>query len=128
VIGDDPALCRVIEVNLAARGYEVAAAPSAAAADLPADRGPDLVIADLGAASVDEMDKVAAIRDRAGTAPILAVSARGSEEVRRAAIAVGADDFLPKPFHIGALLTRVAAHCDASGRDGGRAPAGDNGP
>jgi CheY-like chemotaxis protein len=124
VIGDDPGLCRVIEVNLAARGYQVAAAPSAAAADFPGGRGPDLVIADLGAARADEMDTVAVIRDRARDVPILAVSARGSEDVRRAALAIGADDFLPKPFAIGALLSRVAAHTASS--DEGRAAAGDN--
>jgi CheY-like chemotaxis protein len=128
VIGDDPGLCRVIEVNLAARGYQVAASPSATTADFPVGRGPDLVIADLGAARADEMDTVAAIRDYARDVPILAVSARGSEDVRRAAIAVGADDFLPKPFPIGALLSRVASHFNTSGRDGGRVAAGDNGP
>ncbi|HEX6452942.1 MAG TPA: response regulator [Trebonia sp.] len=126
VIGDDPGLCRVIEVNLAARGYQVAAASSAAAADFPVGRGPDLVIADLGAARADQMDIVAAIRDRVRDVPILAVSARGSEDVRHAAIAVGADDFLPKPFPIVTLLSRVTEH--TSGRDGGRAAAGDNEP
>ena len=35
VIGDDPGLSRVIEVNLAARGYQVAAAPSATTACVP---------------------------------------------------------------------------------------------
>ncbi|HVT68953.1 MAG TPA: DNA-binding response regulator, partial [Trebonia sp.] len=68
-----------------------------------------------------------ALRTRSRTAPILALSARGGEEVRRAASAAGADDFLLKPFAIGALLGRVTAHRETAGRGGRHAPPGDNG-
>jgi CheY-like chemotaxis protein len=147
VVGDDQALCRIIEVNLTARGYRVSAVPSARAAevpggegpggdvlnanvpgaDVPAGDGPVLIIADLGVAGAGEMDTVTALRTRSRTVPILALSAHGGEEVRRAAAAAGADDFLLKPFAIGALLGRVTAHRKAAGWDGRPPPPGDNG-
>jgi DNA-binding response OmpR family regulator len=39
--------------------------------------------------------------------PVLAVSARGGEDMRRAVLAAGAADFLAKPFPIEDLLVKV---------------------
>jgi CheY-like chemotaxis protein len=124
VIGDDPGLSRVIEVNLVARGYRVDAAATAAEASSMAGRCLSLVIVDLGLANADGVQPVTSIRGRSARVPVLAVSARGGEDVRRAAIAAGADDFLAKPFPIGDLLLKVRQ----AARPGveGRAPRDDN--
>jgi CheY-like chemotaxis protein len=107
LIGDDPGLARVIEVNLAVRGYQVATAPSLAATSSYAGRCLSLVIVDLGLADADGMAPVMSLRGRDGRVPVLAVSARGGEDMRRAALAAGAADFLAKPFPIEDLLVKV---------------------
>ena len=119
LIGDDPGLARVIEVNLAVRGYQVATAPSLAAASSYAGRGLSLVIVDLGLADADGMAPVMSLRGRDGRVPVLAVSARGGEDMRRAVLAAGAADFLAKPFPIEDLLVKVqhAAQPNGERRD-----------
>jgi CheY-like chemotaxis protein len=107
LIGDDPGLARVIEVNLAVRGYQVATVPSLAAAGSHAGRCLSLVIVDLGLADADGMAPVMTLRGRDGRVPVLAVSARGGEDMRRAVLAAGAADFLAKPFPIDDLLVKV---------------------
>jgi CheY-like chemotaxis protein len=124
IIGDDPGLCRVIEVNLAVRGYQVDTAATTVAARSLASRCPSLVIVDLGLADADGVAPALTIRGRSGRVPVLAVSARGGEAMRRAVIAAGAGDFLAKPFPIGDLLLKVR-HAARPGGEG-RGPRGDN--
>jgi len=120
IIGDDPRLCRVIEVNLAVRGYQVDTAATAVAASSLAGRCPSLVIVDLGLAGADGVAPVITICGRAGRVPVLAVSARGGEDMRRAVIAAGASDFLAEPFPVGDLLLKVRHAGRPSGQ--GRGP------
>ena len=115
LIGDDPGLCRVIEVNLAVRGYQVATAPSLAAASSYSGRCLSLVIVDLGLADADAMAPLMTLRGRDGRVPVLAVSARGGEDMRRAVLAAGAADFLAKPFPIDDLLVKVQNAAQPSG-------------
>jgi len=119
LVGDDPGLARVIEVNLAVRGYQVATAPSLVAAGSYAGRGLSLVIVDLGLADADGMAPVMSLRGRDGRVPVMAVSARGGEDMRRAVLAAGAADFLAKPFPIEDLLVKVqhAAQPNGERRD-----------
>ena len=107
VIGNDPGLSRVIKVNLTVRGYRVETAATPVAAVPPNGRRPGLVILDLGVTDADDMASVMAVHGRPGHVPVLAISARDSEEVKRAALAAGAADFLAKPFHIDDLLLKV---------------------
>jgi CheY-like chemotaxis protein len=121
LIGDDPGLCRVIEVNLAVRGYQVATAPTPAAASSYADRCLSLVIVDLGLAGADGMAPLVTLRGREGRVPVLAVSARGGEDMRRAVLAAGAADFLAKPFPIDDLLVKVQHAAQPNGERRGTA-------
>lgn len=116
VVGDDPGLCRVIEVNLAARGYRVDTV-TPVSADSLAGHCPSLVIVDLGVADTDGMELIPKLRGPSGGIPVLVVSARDSEEVKRAAFVAGAADFLTKPFSIQDLLDKVR-RAASSWRDG----------
>ena len=107
LIGDDPGLCRVIEVNLAVRGYQVDTATTDVAAGSYSGRCLRLVIVDLGLADADGVAPLMTLRSREGRVPVLAVSARGGEGMRRAVLAAGAADFLAKPFPIDDLLVKV---------------------
>jgi CheY-like chemotaxis protein len=121
LIGDDPGLARVIEVNLAVRGYQVATAPTPVAASSYSGRCLSLVIVDLGLADADGMAPLMTLRGRDGHVPVLAVSARGGEDMRRAVLAAGAADFLAKPFPIEDLLVKVQHAARPSGERRGTA-------
>ena len=108
LVEDDPSLRRVIELNLAARGYQVDLAASGTAALELTERRPDLVVIDLGLPDMDGIDLIARLRASL-TTPILVTSARDVRTAKVAALGAGADDFIAKPFAVDQLLSAVRA-------------------
>ena len=99
----------LIGSNLEAHGYQVREAGTAAAALRAWDaQRPDLVVLDLGLPDADGTTVVRRVR-RDGTTPILILSARGDEPDKVAALELGADDYVTKPFGLEELRARVAA-------------------
>jgi len=115
IIYDDLSFSRIIEVNLATRGYQVSATPTGTAADSPELRKADLIIVDIGVAGSAGIKAVRMVRE-SSTVPVVAISALDDEAVRREVFAAGADDFLVKPFPIGVLLAWVAEQLAGGGR------------
>jgi two-component system, OmpR family, KDP operon response regulator KdpE len=115
VVEDQQSIRRVIELNLAARSYQVdAAATGAAALSLALRRKPDLIILDLGLPDMDGLAVIAAVR-AFSAAPIVVISARDSGPEQAAVVAAGADGFLAKPFGMDDLVALVqAAGCFAA--------------
>ncbi|MBF5042747.1 diguanylate cyclase [Aggregicoccus sp. 17bor-14] len=74
-----------------------------------AGAGVDLVILDLGLPGMDGLQVLRMLRasERLRHVPVLVLTARGDRETRLAALRLGADDFLPKPWDAEALLARV---------------------
>jgi two-component system KDP operon response regulator KdpE len=109
LIEDDPDLSASVAAALAAYGFVVRTAASAGQglASWEATR-PDLVLLDLGLPDLDGTTVIGRIRGEAAT-PILILSARHMEADRIAALDLGADDYLSKPFGIGELTARVRA-------------------
>jgi two-component system response regulator RegA len=96
---------------LSRRGYRVITAPTRAAGLLAVEReAPRLVISDLRLPDGDGLDIVRAARLRVPPALAIVVSALTAEPARRAALAAGASDFLPKPFEAAALLDLIQSH------------------
>jgi two-component system OmpR family response regulator len=76
----------------------------------------DAIVLDLGLPKLDGLSVARRLR-RAGVAtPILMLTARGSWMERVEGIDAGADDYLPKPFHVEELLARVGAIMRRSAR------------
>ncbi len=107
VVDDEPAIRRVVRLNLEARGYQVEAVEDGAAA---IDRfyrwRPDVVLLDLGLPDIDGVDFIARVREASAT-PIVVLSARAAERDKVFALDAGADDYLAKPFGVDELLARV---------------------
>jgi two-component system KDP operon response regulator KdpE len=109
VVDDEPHIRRTLEINLAARGYQVdMASTGETAIDLAARRHPDLVILDLGLPGLDGIDVVRGLRQWSSV-PILVLSAREAEQAKVAALDAGADDYVTKPFGMDELVARVRA-------------------
>ncbi|MDQ0319258.1 two-component system KDP operon response regulator KdpE [Pararhizobium capsulatum DSM 1112] len=107
VVDDEPQIQRFLKPALGAAGYEVVeAATGAEALKAVATTAPDLVILDLGLPDMDGKDVVSSLRGWSDI-PILILSARDRESEKIAALDLGADDYIEKPFGIGELTARI---------------------
>lgn len=109
LVEDDGSTRSLVAANLEAHGYQVRAAGTATDAVRAWDaQRPDLVILDLGLPDADGMTVIRRVR-RDGTTPILILSARDEEPDKVAALELGADDYVTKPFGLEELRARVGA-------------------
>jgi len=109
LVEDEPQMLRALRINIRARGDEVLqAATGAAALTMAARHRPDAAIVDLGLPDMDGLDVIAGIRAFSAM-PIMVLSGRGQTEIKVAALAAGADDYLDKPFAIEELFARFRA-------------------
>ena len=109
IVEDDPGIRAVLRVLLAAAHYRVVEAESAARGEIEArSHKPDLLIVDLGLPDRDGLEVIRGVRAWSSV-PIIVLSARTNEEQKIAALDVGADDYVTKPFGAAELLARVRA-------------------
>ena len=109
VVDDDPQIRRALEINLAARGYDVLTSPDGESALERARREhPDVVVLDLGLPDLDGVSVIARLRARS-TVPVLVLSGRTDSADKVDALDAGADDYVTKPFGIDELLARLRA-------------------
>ena len=109
VVDDEPPIRKLLRMGLTSQGYEVLDAPNGRAAlDLLAKK-PDLVILDLGLPDIDGLELLRSIRHRQADLPIVVLSSRGDEAGKVAALDLGADDYVTKPFGMDELFARMRA-------------------
>jgi two-component system KDP operon response regulator KdpE len=109
VIDDEPPIRKLLRMGLASQGYEVLEAPNGRIAlELLAEK-PALVILDLGLPDVDGLELLRRIRQAQEGVPIVVLSSRGDEAGKVAALDLGADDYVTKPFGMEELLARMRA-------------------
>jgi two-component system KDP operon response regulator KdpE len=109
VVDDEPQILRVIRASLPLRGYEVITASSGEEAlNQIGKQAPDLVILDLVMPEMSGLDVCRRVREFS-TVPIIVLSAKGSESDKVAALDLGADDYVTKPFGMDELLARIRA-------------------
>jgi two-component system KDP operon response regulator KdpE len=106
VVEDDAAIRRLLQAALTRSGYQVieAADARAALASLAIDK-PEAVLLDLGLPDRDGLELVPLIK-AAGVA-LIVVSARGDTDQKVAALDLGADDYVIKPFDSEELHARL---------------------
>ena len=109
VVDDDAAMARLVAVNLAARGYRVREFYNGAEAIecLRRDQA-DLVILDMLMPGIGGLQVAEEIR-RFSQVPILVLSVMDDTSAKLAALELGADDYITKPFRVEELLARVRA-------------------
>jgi two-component system, OmpR family, KDP operon response regulator KdpE len=109
VVDDEPPIRKLLRMGLTAQGYEVIDAPNGKTALELLARKPHLVILDLGLPDVDGLDLLRQLRQREEALPIVVLSSRGDEAGKVAALDLGADDYVTKPFGMDELLARMRA-------------------
>ena len=110
VVDDDPFIARLLEIELAAAGYQVRVANDGQQAiDLVAEDAPDLVITDVMMPHVDGFELTRSLRQdpRTATISVIILTARGLSADKLEGFAIGADDYIVKPFDTPELLARV---------------------
>ena len=109
VIDDEPQIHRFLSPALDAAGYDAKRADSGQ----EGLRGialwsPDAVVLDLGLPDMDGKDVLRRAREFY-EGPIIVLSARDKEAEKIAALDLGANDYVEKPFGVGELLARLRA-------------------
>jgi two-component system alkaline phosphatase synthesis response regulator PhoP len=108
LIEDEKNLLSVIKLNLEMEGYVVTAFDNGETA-WQKFRGSQysLIVLDVMLPGMDGFELCRNIRKVDKQTPILFLTARGDAEDRIKGLKLGADDYLPKPFHLEELLLRV---------------------
>ncbi|MEG0140171.1 MAG: response regulator [Comamonas sp.] len=107
LIEDDASIRRFVRLALEDEGWQVFEAETAKRGLIEAaSRQPDAVVLDLGLPDADGKTVISELRSWSQL-PILVLSARDHEDEKVAALDVGADDYLSKPFGVPELLARL---------------------
>lgn len=119
ICDDDPLLVDLLEYRLAGRGYSVTVAEDGGKAlRRLQDMRPDAVLLDAMMPVVDGYEVLRKIRENPETAhvPVIMLTARKQEQDIVAALELGANDYLVKPFIPEELVARLARLLEASAR------------
>jgi diguanylate cyclase (GGDEF)-like protein len=110
VVDDDPFIARLLEIELKAAGYDVrVASDGLMAMETAQDRCPDLVLADVMMPNMDGFELTRRLRQdpRTASVSIIMLTARGLSADKLEGFAIGADDYIVKPFDTPELLARI---------------------
>jgi len=106
IVDDEPAIRRLLHTSLDRARFRVVEAANArdTLAALQIDK-PDLVLLDLGLPDRDGLELIPLIKS--ANAAIIVVSARDATDQKVAALDLGADDYISKPFDTEEVLARI---------------------
>jgi len=109
IVEDDPGLRHVHEIFFNYKGFDFSALNKGeGAVDRVRTEGYDVVILDLGLPDIDGLDVLKALRE-VSDVPVIVMTARTDTQTIRQCVALGANDYLNKPFRPEILLRRVEA-------------------
>ena len=108
IVDDEQEICEVVKEYLTGESYRVSTAHDGAGMRriLGQQSAVDLVILDLMLPGEDGLTLARSLRSESGIG-IIILTGRGETVDRIIGLEMGADDYLPKPFHLRELLARV---------------------
>lgn len=110
IIEDDSSVKRLLEITFKEYAFNFISSESKKNAIMMfLSHNPSLLIVDLGLPDGDGKDLIKQIRE-ISKVPILVLTARHDEKEIVAALDVGADDYITKPFSVNELLARIRAN------------------
>ena len=109
LIEDEPEIRRFLRTTLPEHGFKFSEAVTGQDGLAQAKaRNPDLILLDLGLPDLEGTEVIRRLREWTPT-PIIVLSARDQEQIKVAALDLGADDYVTKPFGVDELLARMRA-------------------
>jgi len=119
VVDDEDRIRTVLVRILGDRGiYADTASDGRQAVAMALSGSYDLVILDLLMPGQDGFGALREIMQRRPGQPVLVLSCLTDPESKMTSLGLGAEDYVPKPFHVGELVARVQARLRAAARPG----------
>jgi DNA-binding response OmpR family regulator len=116
VVDDEPSIREVLAAYLGREGFTVATAVDGPAALVAAQRvRPGLIVLDLMLPGLDGIEVCRRLRAESDV-PIIMLTARAEEADKLVGLAIGADDYVTKPFSARELVARVKVVLRRAGR------------
>ena len=112
VVDDDPVILELLRINFEIEGFEVfSASDGQEGLERARADSPDVVLSDIMMPRVDGLEFLARLRDDPATAgvPVVLLSAKAQNAEVQRGLALGADDYVTKPFDPLELIDRVNA-------------------
>ncbi|MFA5089181.1 MAG: response regulator [Candidatus Omnitrophota bacterium] len=109
-IDDEKDMVRLLQIELETEGYEVKSAfDGKSGLELIRGSIPDLVLLDVMMPDMSGYEVLKALRDDPLTRslPVIMLTAKGLENEIQKGLDLGADEYIPKPFHPGLLIKRI---------------------
>jgi two-component system, OmpR family, KDP operon response regulator KdpE len=122
IVDDEPPIRKLLRMGLTSQGYAVLEAGDAKSALEELTKKPALVILDLGLPDLDGLELLRQIRAGGSDIAVIVLSSRGDEAGKVAALDLGADDYITKPFGMDELLARLRAALRHQLQVGGERP------
>jgi CheY-like chemotaxis protein len=110
VVDDDWMNREMLQAHLENAGFRVLLANSGAKAlDIVAAQPPDLILLDVRMPGLDGYEVCALLRSSPDSRaiPVLMMTALEDEESKQRGLEAGANGFVPKPFDVGLMLTKI---------------------
>ena len=112
IVEDDDATRKLLATGLRKHGFEpIEAADGEAGLNLAGDKAPDLILLDLNLPGAHGLEVLQQLKRSPSTAAIPVIVVTGDAELRLGArarvLALGAADFVTKPFEMNALIEEV---------------------
>ena len=119
IIEDDSSLREIISRGLHSEGYVVESASNYSEADEKiAGYSYDCILLDIMLPGGSGLDVLARLKELRKKENVIIISAKDSLEDKGLGLELGADDYLPKPFHLAELTARVTSVLRRKHRDG----------
>ncbi len=110
IVEDDEAIATGLALNLKLAGRPTSIARDGAEAITQIENEDfTLVLLDINLPKKNGLEVLAALRGMDNLVPVIVLSARGGEFDKVAALKLGADDYVTKPFALAELLARIEA-------------------
>ena len=119
IVEDEPSLREIMVQTLRREQYVVEqAADYASGLDKIAAYDYDCILLDIMLPDGNGLKLLEALRQRQQRAGVIIISARDSLDDKIGGLELGADDYLPKPFHLAELSARIRSVMRRHQRDG----------
>ena len=108
VMEDDPTISSALDMILSEAGYDVDVAETGEAAlELFDQKHYNLLIADLKLPGINGMEVIRQVKEKKPKTQVIVITGVGTQPIADEALALGAHDFLPKPFTDDQIKTAI---------------------